>query len=99
MAERRDDGGGATLLAFVAGAAIGAGMTWLLTARRETVREQVDKGLAWLDEAKVRLAEALEAGREAARRESERLARDWAQVPKEGAPARAPEADPVGPNG
>ncbi len=111
--KRRAGGNGsATVVAFIAGAAIGAGLALLLApkpgaetrrALRESlggaeglVKANLDRGLALFDEARARIGEAIEAGKEAARRETQRLSREWSAEPQaaegaEGSSARAGE--------
>lgn len=86
--------GTVTILAFLAGAAVGAGLALLLAPRpgaetrralraslgdaEASLKASFDRGLSMLEEARGRLAEAVEAGKEAARREAARLSREWA---------------------
>ncbi|HEY8369902.1 MAG TPA: YtxH domain-containing protein [Thermodesulfobacteriota bacterium] len=114
---RATDNGSGALVAFLAGTAIGAGLALLLAPRpgsetRKALRQSMegaegiikanlDRGLALFDEAKARISEAIEAGKEAARRESQRLSREWsasqAQASGEGAQAAAQGAgEPAG---
>jgi gas vesicle protein len=97
MRELRGEWGNGGLMAFLAGAAVGAGIALLLAPRTGTetrrvlreslesgaIKANIDRGLALLDEAKTRLGEAIEAGREAAHRERARLSREWSPGPRE----------------
>lgn len=106
---RATDNGSGTLVAFLAGTAIGAGLALLLAPRpgsetRKALRQSMegaegvikanlDRGLALFDEARARIGEAIEAGKEAARRESQRLSREWTS-----AEPRAPEGGEAAPS-
>jgi gas vesicle protein len=101
-------------LTFLAGAAVGAGLALLLAPRpgadtrralktsldeaQASIETSLDRGLALFEEARTRLGEALEAGKEAARRETARLRREWAQAPR-GDDQQAPGAPPPGAEG
>jgi hypothetical protein len=76
---RGDQGAGPALLAFLAGAVVGAGLALLLAPRPGSdVRRQLRDSLAGQGEAlRRRIEEAFESGKETARREVERLAREW----------------------
>jgi gas vesicle protein len=113
---RATDGGNGTLVAFLAGTAIGAGLALLLAPRtgsetRKVLRQSMegaegvikanlDRGLALFDEAKLRIGEAIEAGKEAARRESQRLSREWSsaqpQTAEGGEPADSRSGESAG---
>lgn len=109
---RSGGNGTATLVAFLAGTAIGAGIALLLAPKpgSETrkalrrsmeggaIKANLDRGLALFDEAKARIGEAIEAGKEAARRETQRLSREWSSQPQE-AEGGQPAVPAAGPSG
>ncbi len=97
-------------LTFLAGAALGAGLALLLAPRpgadtrralkaslddaQASLKTRLDRGLAAFEEARTRLGEAVEAGKEAARRETARLRREWTQQAPRGDGEQVPGVPP-----
>jgi hypothetical protein len=97
----RAQGPGTGLLAFLAGAVVGAGLALLLAPRPGSdVRRQLRDSLAGQGEAlRRRVEEAFEAGKETARREVERLAREWGATAGPPAGPTPPGPQPPGRQG
>jgi hypothetical protein len=96
-----EQGPGTALLAFLAGAVVGAGLALLLAPRPGSdVRRRLRDSLAGQGEAlRRRVEEAFEAGKETARREVERLAREWGATAGPPAGPTPPGPQPPGRQG